>query len=79
MRINPARRRVFHGVAPAARERGIGGHVLSLALRDYWEQHPGQALRLAVPVENLPAARLYLHQGFAPWLVLQPFELVLAR
>jgi GNAT superfamily N-acetyltransferase len=77
VRINPSRRRVFHGVTESARARGLGGFVLSQALEDYWKAHPGNTLRLTVPIENVPATRLYRHQGFMPWLVLQPFELVL--
>ena len=77
VRINPARRRVFHGVTAAARERGIGGFVLSEVLEDYWAEHPGETLRLTAPVENVPASRIYRHQGFLPWLLLQPFELAL--
>jgi GNAT superfamily N-acetyltransferase len=77
VRINPSRRRVFHGVTAAARERGIGGYVLSESLEDYWREHPGEPLRLMAPVENVPATRIYRHQGFVPWLVLQPFELAL--
>jgi ribosomal protein S18 acetylase RimI-like enzyme len=77
VRIHPSRRRVFHGVAPHARERGIGGFVLSEALEDYWAEHPGESLRLSAPVENVPAARIYRHQGFLPWLLMQPFELAL--
>lgn len=77
VRINPVRRRVFHGVTAAARERGVGGFVLSEALQQYWEEHVGEVLHLAAPVENVAASRLYRRQGFAPWLVLQPFELEL--
>jgi GNAT superfamily N-acetyltransferase len=77
VRINPARRRVFHGVTPEARARGIGGFVLSEVLEEYWRDHPGEVLRLTAPVENVPARRIYRHQGFLPWLLLQPFELVL--
>jgi hypothetical protein len=77
VRINPARRRVFHGVTAEARERGIGGFVLSEVLEAYWREHPGEVLRLTAPVENVPASRIYRHQGFLPWLLLQPFELVL--
>lgn len=77
VRINPSPRRVFHGVTQGARERGVGGFVLSEALQEYWRAHPGEALRLSTPVENVPAARLYRRQGFAPWLVIQPFELML--
>jgi len=71
----PSRRRVFHGVTASARERGLGGYVLSEALREFWSEHPGVPLRLSAPVENVAASRLYRRQGFAPWLVVQPFEL----
>jgi ribosomal protein S18 acetylase RimI-like enzyme len=77
VRINPSRRRVFHGVTEGARARGLGGFVLSQSLQEYWHEHPSDELRLTVPVENVPASRIYRHQGFLPWLVLQPFELVL--
>jgi ribosomal protein S18 acetylase RimI-like enzyme len=77
VRVNPIRGRVFHGVTGGARARGIGGYVLSEALQAYWRDHPGRVLRMTSPVENLPASRLYRHQGFIPWLVLQPFELAL--
>lgn len=77
VRIDPARRRVFHCVAEDARARGIGGFVLSEVLEGYWESHPDEPLRLAAPAENLSAARLYRRQGFAPWLLLQPYELPL--
>ncbi len=77
VRINPARRRVFHGVTASARARGVGGYVLSEVVEDYWREHPGQALRLAAPVENVAASRLYRRQGFVPWLVLQRFALPL--
>lgn len=77
VRINPTRRRVFHGVTAGARERGLGGFVLSEALQEYWREHPGAMLRLSVPVENVPASRVYRRQGFAPWLVLQMFQLEL--
>jgi ribosomal protein S18 acetylase RimI-like enzyme len=77
VRINPSSRKVFHGVTNAARARGLGGFILSQSLEDYWRAHPGEELRLTVPVENVPAARIYRHQGFAPWLLLQQFELAL--
>jgi ribosomal protein S18 acetylase RimI-like enzyme len=77
VRINPARRRVFHGVTASARARGVGGYVLSEAVEDYWREHPGEALRLSAPVENVAASRLYRRQGFVPWLVLQRFQLAL--
>ena len=75
VRIDPAHRRVFHGVTAGARARGLGGYVLSEALEAYWGEHPGETLRLTVPGGNLPASRLYRRLGFAPWLVLQTFEL----
>lgn len=77
VRVNPALRQVFHGVTAAARDRGLGGYVLSEALREFWSDHPGVPLRLTAPVDNVAASRLYRRQGFAPWLVLQQFELVL--
>jgi ribosomal protein S18 acetylase RimI-like enzyme len=77
VRINSSRRRVFHGVTADARQRGIGGFVLSESLEAFWREHPGEVLRLTVPVENVPASRMYRHQGFLPWLALQPFALML--
>ena len=40
-------------------------------------RHPGETLGLSVRADNLPALRLYRHQGFAPLLVLQAFQLPL--
>jgi ribosomal protein S18 acetylase RimI-like enzyme len=77
VRINPVRRRVYHGVTAEARTRGIGGFVLSEALQAYLRDYPGHTLRLRAPIENVPGSRLYRHQGFVPWLMLQPFGLVL--
>lgn len=77
VRIDPARRRVSHGVTARARARGVGSYALSEGLEEYWRDHPGEALHLAAPVENVAATRLYRHQGFVPWLVLQRFELAL--
>lgn len=77
VRIIPSRRRVFHGVTAAARARGVGGSVLSEALEEYWREHPDEPLRLAAPLENVAATRLYRRQGFTAWLVLQTFELAL--
>jgi ribosomal protein S18 acetylase RimI-like enzyme len=76
--IDPSDRWIYHlGVAEAERSRGIGGWLLSSALGDYWARHPGETLGLSVRANNLPALRLYRRQGFAPWLVLQSFELEL--
>jgi ribosomal protein S18 acetylase RimI-like enzyme len=75
VRINPTKRRVFHGVTAPARARGLGGFVLSETLEEYWREHSGEALRLTAPVDNVPASRIYRRQGFVPWLVLQRFEL----
>lgn len=77
VRIDPSRGRVFHGVTADARQRGVGGFVLSESVEAFWGEHPGESLRLTVPVENVPASRMYRHQGFLPWLALQPFELEL--
>jgi ribosomal protein S18 acetylase RimI-like enzyme len=76
--IDPADRWIYHlGVVESERAQGVGGFVLSEALADYWEGHPGEQLGLTVHADNLPALRLYRRQGFAPLLVLQSFELAL--
>jgi ribosomal protein S18 acetylase RimI-like enzyme len=76
--IDQSDRWIYHlGVAEAERSRGIGGWLLSSALSDYWERHPRETLGLSVRADNVPALRLYRRQGFAPWLVLQSFELEL--
>ena len=49
--------------------------LLSRVLQDYWTEHPGEILGLSVEADNLPALRLLRRQGFAPWLVLQSYEL----
>jgi len=59
------------------RDQGVGAYVLSEALAAYWSSHPGETLGLSVRADNLPALRLYRHQGFAPLLVLQAFQLPL--
>jgi ribosomal protein S18 acetylase RimI-like enzyme len=53
----------------------VGGYLLSRALQEYWSTHPGETLGLDVAADNVPAIRLYRRQGFAPWLVLQTYEL----
>ena len=65
------------GVAEDARGLGVGGYLFSHALEDYWLDHPGQELRLTVIPSNTPAIRLYRRLGFAPWLLLEVYELEL--
>ncbi len=78
LNIDPSDRWIYHvGVTTSERNRGVGSYLLSRSLADYWEQHPNQALGLDVDADNVPAIRLYRRQGFAPWLVLQTFELKL--
>jgi ribosomal protein S18 acetylase RimI-like enzyme len=76
--IDPSDRWIYHlGVVESERDQGLGSHVLSYALTDYWRTHPGEILGLTVHAENVPALRLYRKQGFAPLLILQSFELPL--
>ena len=76
--VDVSDRWIYHvGVAEDERGRGVAGLLLSRALEDYWRRHPDDTLGLAVAADNVPAIRLYRRQGFAPWLVLQGFELVL--
>jgi ribosomal protein S18 acetylase RimI-like enzyme len=78
LNIDPADRWIYHvGVTETERKRGIGSYLLSRSLEDYWNRHPGEVLGLDVDASNVPAIRLYRRQGFAPWLVLQTFELPL--
>jgi [ribosomal protein S18]-alanine N-acetyltransferase len=78
LNIDRSDRWIYHvGVTANERNRRVGSYLLSRALEDYWERHPGEALGLDVDADNLPAIRLYRRQGFAPWLVLQTFELPL--
>jgi ribosomal protein S18 acetylase RimI-like enzyme len=74
--IDPSDRWIYHlGVTRSEREHGVGAFLLSSALESYWQAHPGETLGLSVAADNVPAVRLYRRQGFAPWLVLQYFEL----
>ena len=57
------------------RSRGVGNLLLSSVLQAYWAEHPGEVIGLSVEADNLPALRLLRRQGFAPWLVLQSYEL----
>jgi ribosomal protein S18 acetylase RimI-like enzyme len=76
--IDPSDHWAYHiGVVETERSRGLGGFLLSHALTDYWASHPDQAVGLAVEADNLPSLRLLRRQGFAPWLVLQSYELQL--
>ncbi len=76
--IDPSDRWAYHvGVTEPERDRGVATYLLSRALEDYWRRHEGEPLGLSVSAVNLPAIRVYRRLGFVPWLVLQPFELVL--
>jgi len=76
--IDPSDRWIYHvGVTESERSHGVGSYILSRALADHWEGHPGDALGLSVRADNLPALRLYRRQGFAPLLVAESFELPL--
>lgn len=76
--IDPSDRWTYHvGVTECERGRGVGSYLLSQALEDYWRRHPDEPLGLSVSADNIPAIRLYRRLGFMPWLVLQPFQLVL--
>ncbi len=78
LNIDPQDRWIYHvGVTASERNRGVGAYLLSCALEDYWDRHPGETLGLDVAADNLPAIRLYRRQGFTPWLVLQTLELAL--
>jgi ribosomal protein S18 acetylase RimI-like enzyme len=63
------------GVVAHERSRGVGSFLLSRALEEYWSEHPGEILGLSVEADNVPALKLLRGQGFAPWLVLQSYEL----
>jgi ribosomal protein S18 acetylase RimI-like enzyme len=78
LNIDSHDRWIYHvGVTATERSRGIGGYLLSRGLEDYWSEHPDETLGLDVAADNVPAIRLYRRQGFAPWLVLQAYELPL--
>jgi ribosomal protein S18 acetylase RimI-like enzyme len=80
LNIDPGDRWIYHvGVTASERNRGVGGYLLSQALEHYWARHPGETLGLDVDASNVAAIRLYRRQGFAPWLVLQVFELALSN
>lgn len=67
------------GVTPAARGSGVGELLIQRALETHWRARPGRQLRLTVEMDNVPAIRLYRRLGFAPWLILDVFDLELDR
>lgn len=74
--IDPSDRWAYHiGVGQSERARGLGGFLLSRALDDYWATHPDETVGLSVDADNLPALRLLRRAGFAPWLVLQSYQI----
>ncbi len=76
--IDPSDRWAYHiGVVESERARGLGRFLLSRALDDYWTTHRDETIGLSVEADNVPSLRLLRRQGFAPWLVLQSYELTL--
>jgi ribosomal protein S18 acetylase RimI-like enzyme len=76
LNIDPSDRWAYQiGVVAEERSRGVGRFLLSRVLEDYWSEHPGEVLGLSVEADNVPALKLLRRQGFAPWLVLQSYEL----
>lgn len=74
--IDPSDRWAYHiGVVESERARGLGRFLLSRALDDYWTGHAGETIGVSVEADNVPSLRLLRRQGFAPWLVLQSYEL----
>ena len=63
------------GVLAQERSQGVGRFLLSRVLEEYWTEHPGEIVGLSVEADNVPALKLLRRQGFAPWLVLQSYEL----
>ncbi len=63
------------GVVAQERSQGVGRYLFSSVLEEYWTEHPGEILGLSVEADNVPALKLLRRQGFAPWLVLQSYEL----
>jgi ribosomal protein S18 acetylase RimI-like enzyme len=76
--LEPASRWISHvDVAEEERGLGVGGYLFSQAVEEYWNEHPGEELRLTVAPYDTPAIRLYRRLGFAPWLLLERYELKL--
>jgi ribosomal protein S18 acetylase RimI-like enzyme len=63
------------GVVEEERARGVGAFLLSRVLEAYWAERPDEVVGLSVEADNVAALKLLQRQGFAPWLVLQPYEL----
>jgi ribosomal protein S18 acetylase RimI-like enzyme len=78
LHIEPGPRWITHvGVAEEAQGLGVGGYLFSQAIESWWRERPESELRLSVKPYNTPAIRIYRRLGFAPWIVLQSFELAL--
>jgi len=76
LNLDPSDRWAYQiGVIAQERSRGVGRVLLSHVLQDYWTEHPGEVVGMSVEADNTPALRLLRRQGFAPWLVLQSYEL----
>jgi ribosomal protein S18 acetylase RimI-like enzyme len=74
--IDPSDRWAYHiGVVESERARGLGRFLLSRALDDYWTSHAEETIGVSVEADNVPSLRLLRRQGFAPWLVLQSYQL----
>ncbi len=67
------------GVTQSERGSGIGELLIRRGLETHWQARPGRELRLTVEIDNVPAIRLYRRLGFAPWLILDVFDLELDR
>ncbi len=77
--LEPASRWISHvDVASEERGLGVGGYLFSTVIDAYWREHPGDELRLSVAPYDTPAIRLYRRLGFAPWLLVEPYELELS-
>jgi ribosomal protein S18 acetylase RimI-like enzyme len=76
LNLDPSDRWAYQiGVVAQERSRGVGRTLLSHVLQQYWTEHPGEVIGMSVEADNHPALRLLRRQGFAPWLVLQSYEL----
>lgn len=74
--LDPSDRWAYQiGVVAQERSRGMGRFLLSRVLEGYWHEHPGEVVGMSVDADNVPALRMLRRQGFAPWLVLQSYEL----
>jgi ribosomal protein S18 acetylase RimI-like enzyme len=74
--LDPSDRWAYQiGVVARERSRGVGRYLLSRVLEEYWTERPGEVIGMSVEADNVPALRLLRSEGFAPWLVLQSYEL----